>query len=77
MQNRWLTTWLTKEEYEGFESDWESQKQVREELKGKPDELKRCEEKLGKATFNNNKAELFRKKSDLDKATELRNLSST
>ena len=25
VQNRWLTTWLTEDEYESFESDWESQ----------------------------------------------------
>ena len=24
VQNRWLATWLTEEEYESFESDWES-----------------------------------------------------
>ena len=26
----WLATWLTKAEYEGFLSDWESQQQIRE-----------------------------------------------
>ena len=25
VQNRRLATWLTEDEYEGFESDWESQ----------------------------------------------------
>ena len=40
VQNRRLTTWLTEVEYEGFESDWESQQQIREELNDKPDELK-------------------------------------
>ena len=29
VQNRRLATWLTEEEYESFESDWESQKQIR------------------------------------------------
>jgi len=64
VQNRRLKTWLTEDEYEYeyeyFESDWGSQQQIREELKDKPDELRRYEEKLGKATFNNNKAEHFR-----------------
>ena len=32
VQNRRLATWLTCMEYEGFESDWESQQQIREEL---------------------------------------------
>jgi hypothetical protein len=77
VQNRRLATWLTEDEYDRFESDWESQQQIREELRDKSDELKRYEDKLGKAIFNNNKAERFRKKGNLDKVTELRNLSST
>ena len=36
VQNRRLATWLTEEEYESFESDWESQQQIREELKEIP-----------------------------------------
>jgi hypothetical protein len=40
VQNRQLPTWLTEGEYENFEVDWESQKQIREELKDKPDELR-------------------------------------
>ena len=46
VQNRRLATWLTEEEYESFESDWESQQQIREELKVKPSELQHYEEKL-------------------------------
>tara|TARA_B110000438_G_C15288039_1_gene425626 strand:- start:36 stop:206 length:171 start_codon:yes stop_codon:yes gene_type:complete len=46
VQNRRLTTWLTEAEYQGFESDWESQQQIREELSDKPDELKRYEDEL-------------------------------
>ena len=49
VQNRRLATWLTEDEYESFESDWESQQQIREELNDKPDELKRYEDKLKKA----------------------------
>ena len=77
MQNRQLATWLTEEEYESFESDWESQQKIREELRDKPDELRRYENKLHQATFNDNKAERFRKRGNKDKATELRNLSNT
>ena len=58
-QNRRLATWLTEDEYDKFESDWESQQQIREELRDKSDELKRYEDKLGKAIFNNNKVERF------------------
>jgi hypothetical protein len=56
VRNRQLGTWLTEDEYESFESDWESQQQIREELRDKPDELKRYENKLHQATFNDNKA---------------------
>jgi hypothetical protein len=66
VQNRQLATWLTEEEYESFESDWESQQQIREELKEKPDELRRYENKLHQATFNGNKAERFRKRGNKD-----------
>ena len=41
MKNRWSATWLTEDEYESYESDSESQQQIREELNDKPDELKR------------------------------------
>ena len=49
VQNRRLATWLTEEEYESFESDWESQQQIREELQDKPSELQRYEDKLKEA----------------------------
>ena len=74
MQTRQLATWLTQEEYESFESAWESQQQIRAELKEKPGELKRYVNKLSEATFNNNKAKRFRKKGDTDNAIKLHNL---
>jgi len=77
VQNRRLATWLTEDEYESFESDKESQQQIREELKDKPDELRRYENKLHQATFNDNKAERFRKKGNKDKSTKFRNLSES
>ena len=52
VQNRRLATWLTEVEYESFESDWESQLQIREELNDKPDELKRYADKLKNAVFS-------------------------
>jgi hypothetical protein len=77
VQNRQLAIWLTQEEYENFESDWESQQLIREELKDKPDELKRYENKLHQATFNDNKTERFRKRGNKDKLTKFRNLSES
>jgi len=68
VQNRRLAIWLTEEEYESFENDWESQQKIREELK-------RYENKLHQATFNDNKAERFRKRGNKDKSTKFRNLS--
>ena len=40
VKNRRLATWLTEGEYEDFEVDWESHKQIGEELNDKPDELR-------------------------------------
>ena len=77
VQNRRLATWLTEGEYEKFESDWESQQQIREELRDKPYELRRYENKLHQATFNNNKAERFRKIGNKDKSTKFRKLSES
>ena len=57
VQNRRLATWLNEEEYEGFESDWESQLQIIEQLNDKLDVLKRYEDKLKKAIFNYSRAE--------------------
>ncbi len=57
VQNRQLKTWLSEEEHEQFEYDWQEQLELREELKDKPSYLKRYEEKLKLATFNYNRAE--------------------
>jgi len=62
VQNHRLATWLTKDEYESFKSDWEIQQQIREELRDKPDELWQYANKLHQATFNDNKSERFRKR---------------
>jgi len=62
VQNRQLQTWLNEEEYEQLEYAWQEQLELRNELKDKPSELKRYEEKLKKATFHANKAEGFRSK---------------
>ena len=46
VQNRQLQTWLSEEEYEQLEYEWQEQLELRSELKDKPSELKRYEEKL-------------------------------
>jgi hypothetical protein len=77
LQNRQLVTWLNQEEYENFESDWESQQQIREELKDKSDELRRYDNKLHQATFNDNKVERFRKRGNNDNSIKFRNTSES
>ena len=46
VQNRQLRAWLSDDEYEQFEYEWQEQLELREELKDKPSDLKRYEEKL-------------------------------
>ena len=62
VQNRRLATWLTEEEYESFESDWESQQQIREELQDKPSELQRYEDKLKEAIMMRNRSDAYHRK---------------
>ena len=62
VQNRQLQTWLSEEEYQQFEYKWQEQLELREELKDKPSDLKRYEEKLKQATFNYNRAEGYSSK---------------
>ena len=46
VQNRQLQTWLSDHEYEQLEYEWQEQLELRIELKDKPSDLKRYEEKL-------------------------------
>ena len=68
MQNRQLQTWLSEEEYEELEYEWQEQLELRNELKDKPRDLKRYEEKLKQATFNYNRAEGYSNKGKHDTA---------
>ena len=62
VQNRQLQTWLSEGEYEQLECEWQEQLELRSELKDKPSELRRYEEKLKQATFNYNRAEGYSSK---------------
>ena len=62
VQNRQLQTWLSEEEYEQLEYEWQEQLELRNELKDKPSDLKRYEEKLKQATFYYNRAEGYSSK---------------
>jgi len=57
VQNRQLQTWLSVDEYAQIDAEWQEQLELRNELKDKPSDLKRYEEKLKQATFNYNRAE--------------------
>ena len=62
VQNRQLQTWLSEDEYAQLELEWQEQLELRNELKDKPSDLKRYEEKLRVATFNYNRAEGYSSK---------------
>ena len=77
MQNRQLKTWLSEEEYEQLEYEWQEQLELRNELKDKPSDLKRYEEKLKQATFNYNRAEGYSSKGKHSTAKKFFNKSES
>ena len=77
VQNRLLQTWLSEDEYAQLELEWQEQLELREELKDKPNELKRYEEKLREATFNYNRAEGYSSKGKHDTAKKFYNKSES
>jgi len=62
VQNRQLQTWLNADEYEQIAAEWDTQKLFREELKDKPDELKRYEDKLKEAIMMRNRSDSYHRK---------------
>ena len=68
---------MTDDEYALFESEWESQKQIKEELKEKPNELKRYEDKLKQAIFNYSRAEGYSTNGNHSTAKEFHNKSES
>jgi hypothetical protein len=77
VQNRQLQTWLSEEEYEQLEYEWQKQLELRNELKDKPSDLKRYEEKLKQATFNYNRAEGYSSKDKHSTAKKFYNKSES
>jgi len=77
VQNRQLQTWLSEEEYEQLEYEWQEQLELLEELKDKPCDLKRYEEKLKQATFNYNRAECYSSKGKHSTAKQFYNKSES
>ena len=77
VQNRQLQTWLNEEEYEQLEYAWQEQLELRNELKDKPSDLKRYEEKRKQATFNYNRAEGYSSKGKHPTAKKFYNKSES
>ena len=77
MQNRQLQTWLSNDEYAAIDAEWQEQLAMREELKEKPEELKRYEKKLREATFNYNRAEGYSNKGKHSTAKNFYNKSES
>jgi len=77
VQNRQLQTWLSDAEYQQFEYECQEQRELREELKDKPSDLKRYEEKLKQATFNYNRAEGYSSKGKHSTAKKFYNKSES
>ena len=77
MQNRLLQTWLGRDEYEQLDYEWKEQLELRSELKDKPSDLKRYEEKLREATFNYNRAEGYSSKGKHSTAKKFYNKSES
>jgi len=77
VQNRQLQTWLSEEEYEQLDYEWQEQLELRNELKDKPSDLKRYEEKLRVATFNYNRAEGYSSKGKHSTAKKFYNKSES
>ena len=75
VQNRQLQTWLSENEYEQVDIEWQEQLELREELKDKPSELKRYEDKLKKAIMMRNSSDAYHRKSKKSAAYKLDRLT--
>ena len=71
VQNRHLQSWLSEDEYTQIEAEWKTQKNFREELKNKPSELKRYEDKLKEAIMMRNRSDSYHRKGKKSAAFKL------
>jgi hypothetical protein len=71
VQNRQLQTWLNIDEYEQIATEWDTQKHFREELKDKPSELQRYEDKLKEAIMMRNRSDAYHRKGKKSAAYKL------
>ena len=73
VQNRQLQTWLLEDEYAQVDIEWQEQLKLREELKDKPGELKRYEDKLKEAIMMRNRSDAYHRKGKKAAAYKLDN----
>jgi len=71
VQNRQLQTWLSEDEYAQIAAEWDTQKNFREELKDKPSELQRYEDKLIEAIMMRNRSDAYHRKGKKSAAYKL------
>ena len=71
VQNRQLQTWLSEDEYAQIDAEWQEQLELREELKDKPTELKRYEDKLKEAIMMRNRSDAYHRKGKKSAAYKL------
>ena len=64
-------TWLSEDEYSQLEAEWQEQLALREELKDKPSDLKRYEEKLKEAIMMRNRSDAYHRKGNKASAYKL------
>ena len=71
VQNRQLQTWLSQDEYSQIVAEWDTQKLFREELRDRPSELKRYEDKLKEAIMMRNRSDAYHRKGKKSAAYKL------
>ena len=71
VQNRQFQTWLSEDEYAQVDIEWQEQLEIREELKDKPSELKRYEDKLKEAIMMRNRSDAYHRKGKKSAAYKL------
>ncbi|MDB4251519.1 hypothetical protein N9831_02305 [Amylibacter sp.] len=71
VQIRQLQTWLSEDEYAQVNIEWQEKLEIREEIKDKPDELKRYEDKLKEAIMMRNRSDAYHRKGKKSAAYKL------
>jgi len=71
VQNHQLQTWLSEDEYAQIEVEWLEQLEIRDELKEKPSDLKRYENKLKEAIMMRNRSDAYHRKGKKSAAYKL------